>query len=90
MSKGEKGEGERNKTRNRHKYIQNTLMATRGEVGIRGWAEQMMGIIIICAAEGTQVMGIKKCTCYDEHQLMYEIVESLHCTPEANIILYVN
>jgi len=36
-----------------------------------------------------QVMGIKKCTC-DEHEVLHGSVESLYCTPETNIILYVN
>ena len=34
-------------------------------------------------------MGIKKGT-WDEHQVMYASVESLYCTPETNITLYVN
>ena len=34
-------------------------------------------------------MGIKECM-HDEHWVIYEIVESLYCTPETNIILYVN
>ena len=36
-----------------------------------------------------QVMRIKECTC-DEQQVMYGRVESLSCTPEANIILLAN
>lgn len=32
-------------------------------------------------------MGIKKCTCHDEHRMMYGNVESLYCMPEANITL---
>ena len=36
-----------------------------------------------------QVMGIKECTCNDVHQVMYRSVESLYCTPETNITLYV-
>ena len=39
-------------------------------------------------------MGIKKYVkeyaYYDEHWIMYTIVESLYCTPETNIALYVN
>ena len=35
-------------------------------------------------------MGIKEGTCGDEHWVMYESVEPLHCTPETNIVLYVN
>ena len=37
-----------------------------------------------------QVMGIKAYTHHDEHLVMYEIVETLSCTPETNITLYVN
>ena len=33
--------------------------------------------------------GIKKGTC-NEHQVLYGSVESLCCTPETNITLYVN
>ena len=35
-------------------------------------------------------MGIKECTCHDEHRVMCGSVESLDCTPETNITLYVN
>ena len=35
-----------------------------------------------------QVIGIKVCTC-DEHQVLYGRVESLYCTLETNIMLYV-
>lgn len=35
-------------------------------------------------------MGIKEGTCHDEHRVMYETVESLYCTPETKITLYVN
>ena len=35
-------------------------------------------------------MGIKECTCCDEHQVMYRSVESLYYTPETNLTLYVN
>ena len=34
-------------------------------------------------------MMIKECTC-DGHWVIYGIVESLYCTPETNITLYVN
>ena len=34
-------------------------------------------------------MEIKDCT-GDEHWVMYGIVESMYCTPETNITLYVN
>ena len=37
-----------------------------------------------------QVMGIKECTCCDEHWVLYGTVESLYCTFETNITLYVN
>ena len=37
-----------------------------------------------------QVKGIKERTCCDEHQVMYESAESLYCTSETNITLYVN
>ena len=36
------------------------------------------------------VMGIKECNCCDKYWMMYQIVESLNCTPETNITLYVN
>ena len=36
------------------------------------------------------MMGIKECTCCDEHQVLYGSVELLYCTPETNITLYVN
>jgi len=35
-------------------------------------------------------MGIKEGTCYDEHWVLYVSAESLHSTPETNIVLYVN
>ena len=35
------------------------------------------------------MMGIKEDTC-DKHPVMYGRVESLCCTPETNITLYVN
>ena len=35
-------------------------------------------------------MGVKEYTYRDEHWVMYGIVESLHCTPETNVTLYVN
>ena len=37
----------------------------------------------------TGVLGIKECTCCDEHWVMYGIGESLYYTPETNITLYV-
>ena len=36
---------------------------------------------------GIKVIGIKKCACCDEHQVLYGTVESLYCTPETNITL---
>ena len=36
------------------------------------------------------MMGIKECTCRDEHWVLYGSVESLYCTPETDITLYVN
>ena len=33
-------------------------------------------------------MGVKEGTC--EHQVLYESVESLYCTLDTNITLYVN
>ena len=56
--------------------MENTLRVTRGKVGGR------MGEI--------GVMGIKEGTCCDEHQVSYGRVESLYCTPETIITLYVN
>ena len=50
-------------------------MVTRGEVG---WGRKMK-----------QVMGIKEFTC-DEHWVLYGSGESVYCTPEINITLYVN
>ena len=38
---------------------------------------------------GKQVMEIKQYT-YDECRVMYRIDESLYCTPETNITVYVN
>ena len=35
-----------------------------------------------------QVMGIKEYICY--YELMYGSIESLYCTAETNITLYVN
>ena len=35
------------------------------------------------------VIGIKEGNC-DEYQVLYESVESLNCTPETNITLYIN
>ena len=37
-----------------------------------------------------QVMGIKECTCGDEHWVSYGSVESLNSTPKTIITLYVN
>ena len=37
-----------------------------------------------------QVMGIQEGTWSEEHQVLYGSVQSLHCTPETNITLYVN
>ena len=34
--------------------------------------------------------GDQECTCGNEHWVMYGIVESLYCAPEANITMYVN
>ena len=34
--------------------------------------------------------GIKECTCCDEHLVFYGSVESLICTLETSITLYVN
>lgn len=36
------------------------------------------------------VMGMKDYTCYDEHWVVYGIVQSLYSTPETNITLYAN
>ena len=36
------------------------------------------------------VVGIKECTCCNEHKVLHGGVESLHCTPETNITLYAN
>ena len=66
-SKGEKTK-ERGKPRNRLLTIEIKLMVTRGEVG-RGMVKY--------------VMGLKECTCCDEHQVLYISVESLNCTPET-------
>ena len=34
--------------------------------------------------------GVKDCTCWDEHKVMYGTAESLYSTPETNITLYIN
>ena len=36
------------------------------------------------------MMGIKEDTCPDEHGMTYGSVESVYCTSEANVTLYVN
>ena len=36
------------------------------------------------------MMGIKECSCRDEHRVKYGIGESLNCTPETNITLCAN
>ena len=50
-------------------------------------------IVLKICVEGTemvkQVTGIKACT-WDEHRVLYVSAESLNCTPETNIILYIN
>ena len=51
------------------------LMVTRGEVG-EGWVKL--------------VMGIKEGNCGDEQGVLYRSVESLYCSPETSITLYVN
>ena len=47
-----------------------------------------------CQRGGGQEGGRNRCwdegTCHDEHRVMYGSVESLYCTPETNITLYVN
>ena len=53
---------------------ENKLVTIRGEVG-RGMGK--MG-------EGNEDIY------HNEHRVMYRIVESLYCTPEINITLYVN
>ena len=37
-----------------------------------------------------QMMGIKECTCDEHWGVMYGIAESLQCTPETSVTLYVN
>ena len=37
-----------------------------------------------------EMMEINKCTCCGEQQVICGRVESLYCTSETNIILYVN
>ena len=39
---------------------------------------------------GTDMIGIKENTCWDEHGVLYVNDESLNSTPETNIALYVN
>ena len=34
--------------------------------------------------------GVKEGACCDEHQVMHGSVESLYCTPETKITVYVN
>lgn len=34
-------------------------------------------------------MGIKQCSCCDEHQVSYVSVGSLNYTPEPNVTLYI-
>ena len=36
------------------------------------------------------MMRIKDCICCDEHLVLYASIESLNCTPETNITLYVS
>jgi len=33
------------------------------------------------------IKNVTPCTCHDEHQVMYRIVESQYCTPETDITL---
>ena len=67
--------GERRvKPQKRHLTIENTLRII-GEVVGGGWVKW--------------VMGIKEGTCY-KHWVLYVSDESLHCTPETDITLYVN
>ena len=35
---------------------------------------------------GSTLMGIKACSCYDEHWVLYVSVESLNCTSETNTV----
>ena len=35
-------------------------------------------------------MGIKEYNYYDEHWIMYRIVEPLNCIPETNITIYID
>ena len=76
--KGEKREREkereRGKARNRLLTIENKLMVTKGEGG---------------GGMGKEVIGIKECIC-DGHWVLYGSVESIYCSPETNITLYVN
>ena len=65
---------EKGKPRNRLLTIDNTLVVTRGKT-VWGWVKQVMGI-----KDGPG----------DEHWVVCGSVESLYCTPEPNITLYVN
>ena len=49
------------------------LMVIRGR-GMEGWVKY--------------VIGIKECTCCDEHRVLYGRVESLYCTPQTSITLH--
>lgn len=40
--------------------------------------------------EDVHLMRMKGGTCHDDHWVMYEIVESVYCTRETKITLYVN
>ena len=68
----EKKREKRDKSGNRLLTIENKLMVTRGEVG-GGWVKL--------------VMGMKECTCCDEHRVLSGSAESLYCTPEMYMTL---
>ena len=75
LKKQQVNKDKQDKPKNRLLTIENKLVVARREVGGR------MGEI----GEGDL-----ECAYYDEHQVMYRIVESLYCTPETNITYYVN
>ena len=66
---------ERDKPKNRLLTVENKQMVTREEL------DGGMGEI----GEGNKVY-----TYLDEHLVTYRMVESPYCTPETNLILYVN
>ena len=70
------GKREREKPRNRLNYREHTDGHQKGS----GWGVWLKSVV-----------RVKECIFHDEHWvIMYGSAESLHCTPETNVTLYID